>query len=113
MPVMILYETKPFPSAMLNEIAQSIASLTKEQLDAKIELRVVQTVFAYNANEIHLEMRFRDFGDWTNEQLTDYHVAVMSKLGNILSRHKITGSYSFYIIPSTPPRSIWDQGKVL
>jgi hypothetical protein len=112
MPVTVLYETREFSRNFLDDLTQSIAEFTAGQLAAKIEVRVVQTVYAYNANELHLEMRFRDFGDWTDEQLAKYHAAVMTKIGDTLGKHGESAAYSFYVLPSVPPRSLWDQGRV-
>ncbi len=111
MPVMVLYQTRPFPEEVLEDIAHSLASLTNKQLSSKIELRAVQTTYSFNANEIHIEMRFRDFGEWSDKLMADYHAAVMKELGNIFNKHAIECAYSFYIVPSAPPRSIWGQAN--
>lgn len=110
MPVMVLYKEKSIPNAVAADISTTTAAITHDLLDAKIEVRVIEPVYAYNANEIHLEMRFRDFGEWTDEKLADYHEEIMSNLGEVLRSHHIKCTYSFYIIPSTPPRSMWAQG---
>lgn len=111
MPVMVLYSAKDIPVAVIADISKGVATLSTELLDASIEVRALQPVYAYNANEIHLEMGFRDFGEWSDERLADYHMQVMAKLGEVLSAHKLHCSYSFYIVPSAPPRAIWAQDK--
>jgi hypothetical protein len=109
---MIMYKDKSVSDNVCEPIAHAIAQITDSLLDAKIELRIVETIFAFNANEVHIEMRFRDFGEWSDRQLEDYHKKIMASLGDILKEHHISCSYSFYIIPSVPPRSIWSQDKV-
>lgn len=111
MPVMVLYKGQKINVSVTESIARALADVTKQQLDAAIEVRVVETVYAYNANEIHIEMQFRDFGEWTNEQIATYHEAVMGVIGKELKQAGVVCAYSFYIIPSTPPRSIWAQDK--
>jgi hypothetical protein len=111
MPVMILYKNKSVSVKITDAMSLAIAKVTDELLKAKIEVRVLEPVSAYNANEIHLEMRFRDFGEWDDKQLENYHRSVMQVIGAVLKKHEIKCSYSFYILPSTPPRSIWAQAK--
>jgi hypothetical protein len=112
MPVMVLYQTREFPKEVLEGIANLLASVTHDQLDAKIELRALRTEYSFNANEIHIEMRFRDFGEWSSDQLTQYHETVMTQLSDVLRQHDFEGAFSFYILPSNPPRSLWAQAKI-
>ena len=111
MPVIVLYKEKEIPTKVTTEIATSLAALTNEMLKAKIEVRVLEPVDSYNANEVHLEMRFRDFGEWSDDQLSTYHKAAMDLIGRVLASAGIRCSYSLYILPSDPKRSIWDQAK--
>jgi hypothetical protein len=112
MPVMVLYKDKDIPLAVVKVVIKEIALVTHELLDAKIEVRVVEPVYRFNANEIHIEMRFRDFGEWSNAKLEAYHSAVMEQGVKVLREHKVLCAYSFYIIPTTPPRSLWAQVKI-
>jgi hypothetical protein len=111
MPVMVLYKDKDIPAAVAESLAEEMAAVTQDLLDAKIEVRAVEPVYRFNANEIHVEMRFRDFGDWSDEQLKTYHEAIIKCMGEVLDRQGVGCTYSFYIIPSVPPRSIWAQAK--
>lgn len=111
MPVMVFYKDKGIPDAAAEAVIQEIADLTRTDLDAKIEVRVLEPKFSFNANEVHIEMRFRDFDEWTDEQVTQYHQKVMAGIGRVLKKHKASCQYSFYIIPTMPPRSLWAQGK--
>lgn len=111
MPVMVLYKEKNIPVKICASIANELARVTDNLLGAKIEMRVIETVYTYNSNEIHVEMRFRDFNEWSDQKLNNYHNEVMKCIGKVLKTNKIKCSYSFYIIPSTPPRSIWEQNK--
>jgi hypothetical protein len=111
MPVMVLYKDKSISNEVVAEMANALAAATQKRLKAKIEVRALEPVYRFNANEVHIEMRFRDFGDYTDEQLEHYHSEVMTKLGDILKKHKVICSYSFYILPSLPPRSLWAQGS--
>lgn len=111
MPVMVLYKEKSIAATVAADICQKLAAITKALLQAKIEVRVLEPVSAYNANEIHVEMRFRDVNDWTEDDLQHYHSEVMDGIKYVLKEHGTKCSYSFYIIPSLPPRSIWSQQK--
>ena len=112
MPVMVLYKDKKIPLTIADDIATKTAKITHElAVDSAIEVRTLEPASTFNANEIHLEMAFRDFGDWSDEQLADYHEKVMSIIGAILKRHKLEAAFSFYILPTQPPRSIWAQSS--
>lgn len=111
MPVMVLYKEKSISLDVTEAISKELADLTKADLDAAIEVRVVDVVQSHNANDIHIEMQFRDFKQWSDKRLEEYHAKVMSKIGDVLSAHDVKCAYSFYIIPSNPPRSIWAQNK--
>jgi hypothetical protein len=112
MPVMIFYKDKKVTAAAAQDVMQVLADVTARELQAKMEVRVVEPVMSLNANAVHIEMRFRDFNEWTDETLQSYHEKMMAKIGEALSSHDFHGQYSFYIVPSMPPRSIWSQGKV-
>jgi methionine synthase II (cobalamin-independent) len=111
MPVMVMYRDKIIDDKVCADVAEAIAQLSDKLLNAKIELRVLDTTYAYNSNKLHLEMRFRDFNEWSDSQLEDYHQQVMDILGDTLKAHSVKCGYSFYIIPSIPPRSIWSQDE--
>ena len=111
MPVMVFYKDRVISTAVAAEIAEEIAKETKTLLNAAIEVRVVEPVYSFNANEIHIEMQFRDLNDWDEKQLASYHKAIMASIENVLKANNIHCQYSFYIVPSQPPKSIWAQGK--
>lgn len=112
MPVMVLYKDKSIATAVSEGIAEAVAAVTDKELKAKVEVRVIEPVTSFNSNEIHLEMRYREFMEWSEQQLASYHKAVMAAIGEVLKSENIKCAYSFYILPSTPPRSIWAQDKV-
>ena len=112
MPVMMLYKDKKIPVDVAIKVADLLATMTSEKLNAKVEVRVVEPIYSHNANELHIEMRFRDFGEWSDKQIADYHDAVMQAIGNTLKEQGVKCAYSFYIVPSKPPRSMWAQEKL-
>jgi hypothetical protein len=111
MPVMVLYKDKSISVRTAEAISQAVADVTNEKLKAKIEVRVIEPVASFHPNEIHLEMRYREFNEWSDEQIEDYHQSVMVVIGKVLADNDVDCAYSFYILPSAPPRSIWAQGK--
>lgn len=111
MPVMVLYKDKKIPAEIADDISSELARITDEMLKGKIEVRTIEPVGSYNANPIHLEMRFRDFAEWPDSELEKYHKSVMELIGRILEKKEIACAYSFYIIPSMPPRSKWAQAE--
>ncbi len=111
MPVMVFYKDKTIPTTAANDVIQELADITEAELQAKIEVRVVEPIQTYNANEVHIEVRFRDFGEYTDQVLQNYHDRIMAGIGKALKKHKLTCQYSFYIVPTMPPRSIWAQNK--
>ena len=108
---MVFYKDKIIPLLVASEISEELAVVTDAVLKAKIEVRILEPIYMFNANEIHIEVRFRDFNEWSNKQLEDYHGKTMKMIKKILQKHKIKCQYSFYILPSMPPRSIWTQEK--
>lgn len=114
MPVMVFYKDKSVKAEAAEEIMQVLADVTDEILKAKIEVRVVEPVLqSPNANAVHIEVRFRDFGEYGDQQLEQYHDKVMAAIGEALKKHQVDCHYSFYIVPSMPPRSIWAQGRTV
>lgn len=109
MPVMIFYKDKNIDISVAKAIAESLAKVTKQTLDASIEVRVVEPQYTYNSNEIHVEMRFRDFDEYSDKRLEEYHSIAMETVGQVLKKKGIKCQYSFYIIPTQPPRSMWSQ----
>lgn len=113
MPVMVFYKDKNVPLEAAKDVMKALSEVTDEVLAAKIEVRVVEPVLlSANANPVHIEVRFRDFGEYTDEQLQLYHDKAMTAIGDGLRDYKLRGKYSFYIVPSMPPRSIWAQGEL-
>lgn len=111
MPVMVFYKDKSIEPEAAQEVMEALANVTSAELDAKIEVRVVEPVLSFNANKVHVEMRFRDFGEYTDKMLEEYHTKAMAAIGAALKKHNVACQYSFYIVPSMPPRSLWAQGK--
>ena len=109
---MVLYRDKKITQSAIQEIMEELGRTTDALLKAKIEVRVFDVMQSYNANELHIEMRFRDFKEWSDSDLENYHKQVMSMLDGVLNKHNLAIAYSFYIVPTTPPRSMWDQGRV-
>ena len=112
MPVMVFYKDKSISDKVAADVTQAVADVTDVVLDAKIEIRVIEPTQSFNANEVHIEMRFRDFKEWDDEALQQYHDRIMTAIGDVLKSHAVSCQYSFYIVPSLPPRSIWAQNKV-
>lgn len=112
MPVMVFYKEKQIPTEIATKISEEIAQATKSLLNAAIEVRIIEPLATFNANEIHIEMQFRDFNEWDARQLEKYHNEIMELIGKILKNNTLHCSYSFYIVPSNPPKSIWAQNKV-
>ena len=110
MPVMVFYKDKSITAEAAQEVMQALADTTSSVLQAKIEVRVVEPVQSFNANDIHIEVRFRDFGEYKDDDLQRYHDEIMAAIGQALKKHGVKSQYSFYIVPSLPPRSIWAQG---
>jgi hypothetical protein len=108
---MVFYKDKSIPGEVAADVTQALADVTSAVLDAKMEVRVVEPVQSFNANEIHIEMRFRDFMEWDDDALQQYHDKIMAAIGDVLKSHGVSCRYSFYIVPSLPPRSIWAQSK--
>lgn len=111
MPVTVFYKDKSVPHGAAEEVMRELADATSSMLDAKIEVRVIEPVQSLNANAVHIEMRFRDFGEYSDKQLQQYHQKAMAAIGEALKKHDVKCQYSFYIIPSMPPRSIWAQER--
>lgn len=108
---MVFYKDKSVSLDVAEQVSKGLAKVSKEILDAAIEVRVVTTEYAYNANEVHIEVRFRDFAEYSDDKISTYHDAVMKEIGLILKANKVACRYSFYIIPTMPPRSMWAQAK--
>ncbi|MEK7571605.1 MAG: hypothetical protein AAB553_05005 [Patescibacteria group bacterium] len=108
---MVFYKDRDIKASIAEDVTKEVAETTQKLLAAKIEMRIIEPVATFNANPIHIEMQFRDFGDWSEKQLEDYHAEIMKSIGKVLKKNKITTQYSFYILPSLPPRSIWAQEK--
>jgi hypothetical protein len=111
MPVMVFYKDPSISLEAAQHITQALAKITKEILDAAIEVRVIEPEYTFNSNEVHIEVKFRDFGEYSDEKLATYHQSAMDKIGDSLKKHSIKCSYSFYIIPTPTPRSMWAQAK--
>ncbi|HUD11718.1 MAG TPA: hypothetical protein VMS08_04875 [Candidatus Saccharimonadia bacterium] len=112
MPVMVLYKDKRISLSVAAQVTKTLADVTKAELGAPIEVRIVEPVDTYNANELHIEMGFRDFGEWTDKQLENYHASVMKQIEVTLRAEHVACAFSFYIVPSMPPRSLWAQTKL-
>jgi hypothetical protein len=69
MPVMVLYKEKSIDLVVTEELMQAVAGVTDKELSAKIEVRVIEPVQTFNANGLHLEMRFRELNEWTDSEL--------------------------------------------
>ncbi|HUD11854.1 MAG TPA: hypothetical protein VMS08_05565 [Candidatus Saccharimonadia bacterium] len=109
---MVLYKDKSVPLAAAKDMSDALGAITREMLGESYEVRVIEPLAAYNANEVHIEIRFRDFGTWTDELLADYHARVMKQIKAVFTRHQLKGQFSVYLLPSQPPRSIWSQDTV-
>jgi len=112
MPVMVMYKDKSVTDAASTDIMQALSAATRELLDSASEIRVIEPLTARNANIVHIEIRFRDFGDWPDKLLADYHESLMARIKQVFETHHMRGQFSVYILPSLPPRSIWSQTKV-
>jgi hypothetical protein len=112
MAVMVLYKDPRISLNIARAVMKMLAQTSREMLDTAIEVRVVEPLASHNANELHVDMHFRDFGDWSDELLADYHAAVMRQFYALLVERNIKCAYSFFIFPSDLPRSIWGQEKL-
>jgi hypothetical protein len=111
MPVMVMYKDKSIPGDVSAAISEELARITQNLLKAASEIRVVEPVQAFNANEVHIEVRFRHTNEYPNELLKKYHEAVMFGIDAVLTQHDVKCAYSFYIIPTLAPPAIWGQAK--
>jgi hypothetical protein len=111
MPVMIMYKAKSIPNDVSAAISEELSKVTRNLLKEAIEVRVIEHVQVYNANELHVEVRFRNTSQYSDELLQKYHEAVMFGIDAVLTQQDIKCAYSFYIIPSLAPPAIWGQAK--
>ena len=111
MPVMVLYKDKSVPTSVAHDVSDALGRITREKLGESYEVRVIEPVAAYNANPVHIEIRFRDFGAWSDQFLSDYHKELLDAIGQVYKAHGLHEQYSVYILPSLPPRSLWSQGQ--
>ena len=112
MPVVVFYKDKKISDDVARRIINVLAEVSKDSLKAAIEVRVVEPVISYNANEIHLEMSFRDLGEWSVDQLKAYHHEVMADIKQLLLAAGVKCAFSFYITPQPSPPAIWEQIKL-
>jgi hypothetical protein len=109
MPVMVLYKDKSVPLVAAHDMSDALGRITREKLGESYEVRVIEPVASYNANPVHIEIRFRDFGTWSDQLLADYHKEALAAVGQVFKSHGLHGQFSVYILPSLPPRSLWAQ----